>query len=44
MAVSEMLKLGTEVEVLEPPDLRLAMRRAIEALIARYGEPPDLTS
>ncbi len=43
MAVSEMLKLGTEVEVLEPPELRLAMRRAIETLIGRYGETPDLT-
>lgn len=43
MAVSEMLKLGTEVEVLEPPELRLAMRRAIETLMGRYGEMPDLT-
>lgn len=43
MAVSEMLKLGTEVEVLEPPELRLAMRRAIETLMGRYGETPDLT-
>ncbi len=44
MAVSEMLKLGTEVEVLEPPELRLAMRRAIETLMGRYGETPDLTT
>jgi len=43
MAVSEMLKLGPEVEVLDPPDLRLAMRRAVEALMARYAEPADLT-
>jgi len=44
MAVSEMLKLGTEVEVVDPPDLRLAMRQAVEALTARYAEAADLTS
>jgi predicted DNA-binding transcriptional regulator YafY len=43
IAVSEMLKLGPEVEVLDPRDLRLAMRRAVEALMARYAEPADLT-
>ncbi|MFY8102313.1 MAG: helix-turn-helix transcriptional regulator [Allorhizobium sp.] len=43
MAVSEMLKLGTEVEVIDPPQLRLAMRRAIETLMGRYGETPDIT-
>lgn len=43
MAVSEMLKLGTEVEVVDPPDLRLAMRQAVEALTARYAEAADLT-
>lgn len=44
MAVSEMLKLGTEVEVLDPPDLRLAMRQAVESLTARYTDASDLTS
>jgi len=43
IAVSEMLKLGTEVEVIDPPELRLAMRRAIETLMGRYGETPDIT-
>lgn len=43
MAVSEMLKLGSEVDVIEPPDLRLAMRRAVETLMARYAGPADLT-
>lgn len=43
MAVSEMLKLGTEVEVLEPPELRHAMRRTIETLMGRYCETPDLS-
>jgi predicted DNA-binding transcriptional regulator YafY len=42
MAVSEMLKLGTEVDVVEPPELRLAMRQAIETLMGRYGETPDI--
>ncbi len=43
MAVSEFLKLGTEVEVLDPPELREAMRRAAHALTERYAEPADLT-
>jgi predicted DNA-binding transcriptional regulator YafY len=45
MAVSEMLKLGAEVEVLDPPDLRLAMRRALETLTGYYASTAtDLTS
>jgi predicted DNA-binding transcriptional regulator YafY len=44
MAVSEMLKLGTHVEVLDPPDLRLAMRRAVETLMICYAEPASLTT
>ncbi len=43
MAVSEFLKLGTEVEVLDPPELREAMRRAAHALTERYAGPPALT-
>ncbi|KQW30899.1 transcriptional regulator [Rhizobium sp. Root274] len=43
MAVSEMLKLGTEVEVIDPPELRAAMHRAVKSLIARYSEASDLT-
>jgi predicted DNA-binding transcriptional regulator YafY len=39
MAVSEMLKLATEVEVLEPPKLREAMRATIDALASRYAHP-----
>lgn len=45
MAVSEMLKLGPEVEVIDPPELRLAMQRAIETLMARYTPAPaDITT
>ncbi len=43
MAVSEMLKLGPEVEVIDPPELRLAMRHTVETLIARYQDAPELT-
>lgn len=43
MAVSEFLKLGTEVEVLDPPELREAMRRAAHALTERYAGPPAVT-
>lgn len=43
MAVSEMLKLGTEAEVVEPPELKHAMRRAVEALTAVYAAAADLT-
>jgi predicted DNA-binding transcriptional regulator YafY len=43
MAVSEMLKLGTEAEVVEPPELKHAMRRAVETLTARYADAADLT-
>jgi predicted DNA-binding transcriptional regulator YafY len=43
MAVSEMLKLTTEVEVIDPPELKHAMRRAVETLAARYAEPAALT-
>jgi predicted DNA-binding transcriptional regulator YafY len=35
-AVRELLKLGVEVEVLEPPELRQAMRDAAATLAARY--------
>ncbi|MDH4442340.1 MAG: YafY family protein [Rhizobium sp.] len=37
MAVSEMLRLGTEVEVIEPLDLRRAMQDAVQSLMARYA-------
>jgi predicted DNA-binding transcriptional regulator YafY len=37
-AVRELLKLGVETEVLEPPDLRDAMRNAVSALSARYAD------
>ncbi|OJG00201.1 helix-turn-helix transcriptional regulator [Pararhizobium antarcticum] len=43
MAVSEMLKLVSEVEVIDPPELRLAMRRAVEGLMTRYAPVADLT-
>lgn len=43
MAVSEMLKLGPEVEVIDPPELRLAMLHAVETLIALYQDTPELT-
>ncbi|QEE47387.1 YafY family transcriptional regulator [Rhizobium sp. WL3] len=43
MAVSEMLKLGTEAEVVEPPELKHAMRQAVETLTARYADAADLT-
>ncbi|MGL3608898.1 helix-turn-helix transcriptional regulator [Rhizobium sp. G187] len=43
MAVSEMLKLGTEVDVVDPPELRLAMRRAVEMLMQRYADAVDVT-
>ncbi|MEO8524617.1 MAG: YafY family protein [Caldimonas sp.] len=36
-AVREMLKLGTEVEVIEPVELREAMRRAAQRLVALYA-------
>ncbi|PYB70750.1 helix-turn-helix transcriptional regulator [Rhizobium wuzhouense] len=44
MAVSEMLKLATEAEVVDPPELRAATRRAVETLRARYADATDLTS
>lgn len=44
MAVSEMLKLGPEVEVLDPPELRLAMQRALQTLADYYAQAAtDLT-
>ena len=36
-AVREMLKLGAEIEVLEPLELREAMRRAAQRLLALYA-------
>lgn len=36
-AMRELLKLGVEVEVLEPPELRRAMRDAAASLAARYA-------
>ncbi|WP_333630217.1 YafY family protein [Agrobacterium cavarae] len=41
MAVHEMLKLGPEVEVIDPPELRDAMRQAIETLMHRYAQGAD---
>ena len=41
MAVHEMLKLGPEVEVIDPPELRDAMRQAIETLMNRYAQGED---
>ena len=41
MAVHEMLKLGPEVEVIDPPQLRRAMREAIETLMSRYTRDVD---
>lgn len=37
MAVSELLRLGTEVEVLEPQDLRLALVEAVKGLQTLYA-------
>jgi predicted DNA-binding transcriptional regulator YafY len=40
VAVSDLLSLGAEAEVLGPPSLRAAMLNAVAALSARYSEPP----
>ncbi|WP_137158047.1 YafY family protein [Rhizobium sp. FKL33] len=36
MAISEMLKLGPDLEIIDPPELRLAMRRTLEILLGYY--------
>jgi len=40
VAVDDMLRLGTDAEVLGPPELRAAVARAVTELAERYG-PPD---
>ncbi|QLH20194.1 YafY family protein [Streptomyces sp. Rer75] len=40
VAVDDMLRLGTDAEVLGPPELRTAVARAVTELAERYG-PPD---
>lgn len=40
VAVDDMLRLGTDAEVLGPPGLRTAVARAVTELAERYG-PPD---
>ncbi|MGW2331877.1 helix-turn-helix transcriptional regulator [Streptomyces sp. NPDC001700] len=40
VAVHDMLRLGTDAEVLGPPELRAAVARAVTELAERYG-PPD---
>ncbi|HEV3357637.1 MAG TPA: YafY family protein [Pseudonocardiaceae bacterium] len=43
-AMIEVLKLGKEVEVLAPPELREQIRDAVTALCARYGTADQPTS
>ena len=38
-AAREMLKLGTDAEVLEPADLRSRLAHAARAMLALYGSP-----
>ncbi|MEU2511619.1 helix-turn-helix transcriptional regulator [Streptomyces syringium] len=40
VAVSDLLRLGTEAEVLAPPDLRQAIAEAVAVLAKRYGAAP----
>jgi len=39
VAVLDMLALGTEVEVLQPPELRAAVREAATRIAARHTGP-----
>ncbi|QPF84382.1 YafY family transcriptional regulator [Bradyrhizobium genosp. L] len=39
-AASELLRLGSEVEVIEPPELRERMAEMTAAMAARYAAPP----
>ena len=41
IAVLDMLALGTEVEVLHPPELRAAVREAAARIAARHSGPAD---
>lgn len=43
VAVHDMLRLGTDAEVLGPPELRSAVARAVAELARRYGAPKDDT-
>lgn len=36
-AVAELLRLGTDIEVLDPPELRGRIARTIAELAERYG-------
>lgn len=40
-ATSELLRLGAEAEVLEPPELREKMAELAGAMVARYATAPD---
>ncbi|MDF3289794.1 helix-turn-helix transcriptional regulator [Streptomyces silvisoli] len=40
VAVSDLLRLGAEAEVLGPPELRQAIARAVAVLAGRYGVAP----
>ncbi|MFD3699164.1 helix-turn-helix transcriptional regulator [Streptomyces sp. NPDC058646] len=42
LAVGDLLRLGTEAEVLGPPELRRAVAETATALAARYGPPRHL--
>lgn len=39
-AHAELLRLGTDIEVLEPPELRERIARTVTDLAVRYGNPP----
>ena len=41
VAVLDVLALGTEVEVLHPPELRAAVREAAAGIAARHTGPED---
>ncbi|MFI9270824.1 helix-turn-helix transcriptional regulator [Kitasatospora sp. NPDC052896] len=40
VAVGDLLRLGTEAEVLAPPELRAALAHTVTTLAARYGASP----